>query len=74
MTEKPASASVYRLTNYAIALPPWLLRYGYNLEYIRLMLGHSDIRTASRAYLHVANADLAEASKRSSPVVNHKPG
>ncbi len=46
------------------------LKYGSNLEYIRLMLGHSDIRTTSEAYLHVANADLAEASKRTSPVVN----
>ena len=48
----------------------WSLKYGSNLEYIRLMLGHSDIRTTSRAYLHVASADLAAASKRTSPVVN----
>ncbi len=48
----------------------WSLRYGSNLEYIRLMLGHSDISTTSRAYLHVSNADLAAASKRTSPVVN----
>jgi len=48
----------------------WSLRYGSNLEYIRLMLGHSDINTTSRAYLHMASADLAQASKRTSPVAN----
>ena len=46
------------------------LKYDSNLEYIRIMLGHSDIRTTSRAYLHMTNADVAEASKRTSPVVN----
>jgi len=34
------------------------------------MLGHSDIRTTSKAYLHMANADIAEASRITSPVVN----
>ena len=48
----------------------WSLKYGSNLEYIRLMLGHSDISIASRAYLHVADADLSEASKQTSTVVN----
>ena len=48
----------------------WSLKYGSNLEYIRIMLGHSDIRTTSKAYLHMADADIAEASKRTSPVVN----
>ena len=48
----------------------WSLKHGSNLEYIRIMLGHSDIRTTSKAYLHVANTDVAEASKRTSPVVN----
>ena len=48
----------------------WSLSYGSNREYIRIMLGHSDIRTTSKAYLHMANADIAEASKITSPVVN----
>jgi site-specific recombinase XerD len=48
----------------------WSLKYGSNLEYIRIMLGHSDIRTTSKAYLHMADADIAEASKITSPVVN----
>jgi site-specific recombinase XerD len=48
----------------------WSLKYGSNLEYIRIMLGHSDIRTTSKAYLHMANADIAEASRITSPVVN----
>jgi len=48
----------------------WSLKYGSNLEYIRIMLGHSDIRTTSEAYLHMADADIAEASKITSPVVN----
>ena len=48
----------------------WSLKYGSNLEYIRIMLGHSDIRTTAKAYLHMADADIAEASKRTSQVVN----
>ncbi len=48
----------------------WSLKHGSNLEYIRIMLGHSDIRTTPKTYLHVANTDVAEASKRTSPVVN----
>jgi len=46
------------------------LKYGSNLEYVRLMLGHSDIKTTSKFYLHVANADLAEAFKDTSPAMN----
>ncbi len=48
----------------------WSLKHGSNLEYISIMLGHSDIRTTSKAYLHVAGTDVAEVSKRTSPVVN----
>ncbi|MFC1955192.1 tyrosine-type recombinase/integrase [Chloroflexota bacterium] len=48
----------------------WSLKYGSNLEYIRIILGHSDIRTTSKAYLHIADADIAKASKITSPVVN----
>jgi hypothetical protein len=48
----------------------WSLKYGSHLEYIRIMLGHSDIRTTSKAYLHMTNADIAEASKITSPVAN----
>jgi site-specific recombinase XerD len=46
------------------------LKYGSNLEYVRLMLGHSDIITTSKFYLHVANADLAEAFQNTSPAMN----
>jgi len=46
------------------------LKYGSNLEYVRMMLGHSDIKTTSRFYLHVAHADLAEAFQNTSPVMN----
>jgi site-specific recombinase XerD len=46
------------------------LKYDSNLEYIRIMLGHSDIRTTAKAYLNAASTDVAEASRRSSPVVN----
>ncbi len=46
------------------------LKHGSNLEYIRIMLGHSDIRTAQEAYLHVANEDVAKLSRKSSPVAN----
>ncbi len=46
------------------------LKYGSNLEYLRLMLGHSDIKTTAKFYLHVANADLAEKYKDTSPAMN----
>ena len=46
------------------------LKYGSNLEYIRIVLGHSDIRTTQNAYLNVANEDIAKSSKKTSPVTN----
>ncbi|MFC1912131.1 tyrosine-type recombinase/integrase [Chloroflexota bacterium] len=48
----------------------WSLKYGSNLEYIRIVLGHSDIRTTSRSYLHMANSDVATAFKKTSPIIN----
>jgi integrase/recombinase XerD len=46
------------------------LAYGSNLEYLRIMLGHTDIRTTARSYLHATEADVAARYKTSSPVVN----
>ena len=46
------------------------LKHGSNLEYIRIMLGHSDIRTTQNAYLNVASEDIAKSSKKTSPVAN----
>ncbi len=46
------------------------LKHGSNLEYIRIMLGHSDIRTTPNAYLNVASEDIAKSSKRTSPAAN----
>ncbi len=46
------------------------LKHGSNLEYIRIMLGHSDIRTTQEAYLNVAGEDVAKLSKKTSPVAN----
>ncbi|MEE9528520.1 MAG: tyrosine-type recombinase/integrase, partial [Dehalococcoidia bacterium] len=46
------------------------LKYGSNLEYIRIMLGHSDIRTTQNAYLNVASEDIAKSSRKTSPVAN----
>ncbi len=46
------------------------LKHGSNLEYIRIMLGHSDIRTTQKAYLNVASEDIAKSTKKTSPVAN----
>ncbi len=46
------------------------LKHGSNLEYIRIMLGHSDIRTTQEAYLNAASEDIARSSKKTSPVAN----
>ncbi|MFC2066752.1 tyrosine-type recombinase/integrase [Chloroflexota bacterium] len=46
------------------------LKHGSNLEYIRIMLGHSDIRTTQNAYLNVASEDIAKSTKKTSPVAN----
>ena len=46
------------------------LRNGNNLEYVRITLGHADIKTTSDAYLAASDADVASACKRSSPLAN----
>jgi integrase/recombinase XerD len=46
------------------------LRNGNNLEYVRITLGHSDIKTTSDAYLAVADSDIANACKRFSLIAN----
>ncbi len=46
------------------------LRNGNNLEYVRITLGHSDIKTTSDAYLAASDSDVASACKRFSPLAN----
>ena len=46
------------------------LRYGNNLEYIRITLGHTDIKTTSDYYLAAADADIARAHQKYSPMAN----
>jgi integrase/recombinase XerD len=46
------------------------LKYGSNLEYIRIQLGHSDIKTTSKFYLHASNSDVRQSHQKSSPVTN----
>jgi site-specific recombinase XerD len=46
------------------------LRNGSNLEYIRITLGHSDIKTTSEAYLAATQQDVALAYRKFSPVAN----
>ncbi len=50
------------------------LKYGSNLEYLRICLGHTDIKTTSQAYLTVADTDVAAAHKKFSPVANLRLG
>ena len=47
-----------------------MLKYGDNLEHIRMIFGHSDIKTTSEAYLNVADQDVAAAHRKSSPLEN----
>ncbi len=44
------------------------LKYGGNLEYIRIILGHSDIKTTSNAYINVDQADVKAAHQKFSPL------
>ena len=44
------------------------LKYGLNMEYLKRTMGHEDIETTSNAYLNVADADVASAYKKASPV------
>jgi integrase/recombinase XerD len=46
------------------------LRNGNNLEYIRITLGHTDIKTTSDYYLAAADADIARAHQKYSPMAN----
>jgi site-specific recombinase XerC len=46
------------------------LKNGNNLEYVRLTLGHTDIKTTSQAYLAAAEVDIAGAARRASPLAN----
>jgi integrase/recombinase XerC len=46
------------------------LKYGSNVEYIRKLLGHTDIKTTSNSYLNVPDADISAAHRRFSPLSN----
>jgi site-specific recombinase XerD len=46
------------------------LRNGNNLEYVRITLGHTNIKTTSDAYLAASQADIGRAHRRFSPVAN----
>jgi integrase/recombinase XerD len=46
------------------------LKYGGNLEYIKNILGHADIKTTSEAYLNVDQADVKTAHQKFSPLSN----
>jgi integrase/recombinase XerC len=46
------------------------LRNGNNLEYVRITLGHTNIKTTSDAYLAASQADVAQAHHRFSPLAN----
>jgi len=50
------------------------LKNGNNLEYVRITLGHSDIRTTSNAYLAASDTDVANACKKFSPLANLSKG
>jgi len=62
-----ARLSAHRLRHTYATL---CLKNGNNLEYIRITLGHSDIKTTSDAYLAASDTDVASACKRSSPLAN----
>jgi integrase/recombinase XerD len=48
------------------------LRNGSNLEYLRIAMGHTDIKTTSDCYLAMSNQDIALAHRRFSPMANLK--
>lgn len=50
------------------------LKNGGNLEYIRKILGHTDIKTTSEAYLNVQDEDVKAAHTKFSPLANLKTG
>ena len=46
------------------------VKYGANLEYVRKILGHADIKTTSESYLHAQDADVKAAHSHFSPLSN----
>jgi len=46
------------------------LKNGSNLEYLRLAMGHTDIKTTSECYLAVSSRDVAAAHRSFSPMAN----
>ncbi len=46
--------------------------YGANLEQLRIILGHSDIKTTSDSYLNLRDGDVKRAHARFSPLENLK--
>ena len=49
------------------------LKYGSNLEYVRITLGHTDVKTTSESYLNVADNDVAAAYRSFSPMAHLRP-
>jgi len=46
------------------------LKNGNNLEYVRITLGHTNIKTTSEAYLAASQLDVSQAHRKFSPVAN----
>ena len=69
-----AAVSADDLRRFIVALRNKNTRDGtyHNLEYIKRLMGHSDIKTTSESYLNVADADLQAAYRLFSPVTNLK--
>ena len=63
----PVRLSAHKLRHTYATL---CLKNGNNLEYVRITLGHFDIKTTSDAYLAASDVDVANASKRFSPLAN----
>lgn len=45
-------------------------KYGNNLEYVKMTLGHNDIKTTSQLYIAITDRDIAVAYRGFSPVNN----
>jgi site-specific recombinase XerD len=59
--------SAHRLRHTFVTLS---LKYGSNMEYLKLILGHGDVSTTSMHYIHATRGDVARAHRDFSPVVN----
>ena len=68
-----------RAAGLSTRLSPHMLRHTYatlclkngnNLEYVRITLGHTNIKTTSDAYLAASQVDVAAAHHRFSPLAN----